>query len=173
MPKAKNRYIMLRRKLFTPPLWYFIWLVMMCQPWQGQSQVLVEDFETHTCPNTPCNGIIDDDNCLDGWSTSHGSPSIESGLAPAPPDEGNYLQLNSRSTFVDHHFGEGAFAAVDIQEGYQYRLSFTAYWEGDDNTTDVLRVSLAEGLAHNEPGSSDCLQEVGEADPTSLMPGRG
>ncbi|MCB0594871.1 MAG: T9SS type A sorting domain-containing protein, partial [Phaeodactylibacter sp.] len=128
---------------------------------------LVEDFETHSCPGTPCGGIIDEDSCLAGWSTSHGSPRIGSSLAPAPPDEGNYLQLNSRSTFVDHHFGEGAFAAVDIQEGHQYRLSFTAYWEGDDNTTDVLRVSLAEGLAHNEPGSSDCLQEVGEADPTS------
>ena len=112
-----------------------------------------QGFESTTCPSTPgvyCEGYIDDDSCLDRWSTSHGTPRIV-GVDPYQGDsclfmgyaKGSSTSISSEGAFLEYGFVEDSCYLV------RFYYKITEYPPGDEILESEYKVELANGLTHN------------------------
>ncbi|MEM8909347.1 MAG: right-handed parallel beta-helix repeat-containing protein, partial [Bacteroidota bacterium] len=129
-------------------------------------QLYTESFENaNNCPPDPdCIIVIDDNNCLPGWSTSHGSAFVEE-MAPGAFAGDNVLDLsyaNLNGPTGAPLLTDGVFLSeVDFEAGQCYTISF---WYRVGNTFGLprkpveLSVYLANNLTHNDPSGPTCWE---------------
>ncbi|MFZ2899273.1 MAG: T9SS type A sorting domain-containing protein [Saprospiraceae bacterium] len=142
----------------TPFATLLLFLAIFPNPksWGQCGDLYFESFEVTGCPTTPC-PHIDDNNCLDGWATSHGGAHISTQAA----SEGD------RSLRIDFNYDpairQGAFLEYAFEAGNCYKISFRRAAGGFSNDGDegLLQVLLANGLvfsgacaANSQPASS-------------------
>jgi nitrous oxidase accessory protein NosD len=159
-------------KFFVHSISFFILLLFVALPLYGQFPY-DEDFEESECPELTihCGGVIDDDDCLEDWSTSHGTPHIDAFNMHG----GEYClflgyRLNQPETAI---VSEGAFANLRFEEDNCYLISFWYRFNREPTTGSLpileseLKVKLANGLTYNNPfPPSGCFEAAGSASST-------
>lgn len=133
-------------------------------------QLLNEDFNNGDCYVNTCGccivNWIDNDFCLPGWSSSHGSPNtIRNGDFPEDGTNISNLNIEGQAVMMYHLFtgtssgfprsqGEGLFTNYDFSQGECYRIKFDL---STNTPIGNLRVRAANGLVGNpSTGMSNC-----------------
>lgn len=131
-------------------------------------QMLVENFDNADCGGNTCTccviNIINDDICLPGWSSSHGSPNTinnEDNLQNLATEN---LTINGQAVMMSGPLicegprGEGLFTNFNFEKGACYKISFRI---STNTTFGSFDVHADNGLNH----ISGCCGTIQTNDP--------